>query len=393
MPKPKKSETDIQSNENELQIHSPTAPENGEAVPAAPASEAEKPKRTSRKKKAETKPTNDAEDAAAEKAAEVADNPLAQVVAKPQLHDNFQHLQSRSILTIDAYADVQTQKDVDDTVWHEIQNAYFTKKILTGVLSGVEKMENGSDVAVVHYKGFRIAIPLKEMSVPKSADQRNFEEYLALQRKFLSKILGAEIDFIIRGLDSASHSVVASRKDAMLKKRQTFYMEQDANGLHQIHPGRIVQARIIGVAEKTIRVEIFGVESSIYARDLEWQWIGDAREHYAVRDTILLQIISVIRNGIEDIKVTADAKSLNPNLGNENLSKCRVQSKYAGKVTDVKKGVIYVRLSNGVNAVAHTCYDHRMPGKKDDVIFVVTRLDKERGIAVGMITRIIRQNL
>ena len=32
-------------------------------------------------------------------------------------------------------------------------------------------------------------------------------------------------------------------------------------------------------------------------------------------------------------------------------------------------------------------------GKKDDVSFVVTKLDEERSIAVGIITRIIRQNL
>ena len=48
---------------------------------------------------------------------------------------------------------------------------------------------------------------------------------------------------------------------------------------------------------------------------------------------------------------------------------------------------------NGVNAIAHTCYDRRMPGKKDTVSFAVTRLDEERGIAVGIITRIIKQNL
>ena len=33
------------------------------------------------------------------------------------------------------------------------------------------------------------------------------------------------------------------------------------------------------------------------------------------------------------------------------------------------------------------------PEKKDDVSFAVTRLDEERGIAVGIITRIIKQNL
>lgn len=31
--------------------------------------------------------------------------------------------------------------------------------------------------------------------------------------------------------------------------------------------------------------------------------------------------------------------------------------------------------------------------QKDDVSFVVTKLDEERSIAVGIITRIIRQNL
>ena len=58
-----------------------------------------------------------------------------------------------------------------------------------------------------------------------------------------------------------------------------------------------------------------------------------------------------------------------------------------------RNGVVFIRLNNGVNAVAHPCYDRRMPGKKDDVSFAVTRLDEERGIAVGIITRIIKQNL
>ena len=58
-----------------------------------------------------------------------------------------------------------------------------------------------------------------------------------------------------------------------------------------------------------------------------------------------------------------------------------------------RRCLLYTSLSNGVNAVAHSCYDYRMPGKKDDVSFAVTRLDMERGVAVGIITRIIRQNL
>ena len=49
--------------------------------------------------------------------------------------------------------------------------------------------------------------------------------------------------------------------------------------------------------------------------------------------------------------------------------------------------------SIGVNAIAHSCYDSRTPGKKDEVSFVVTRIDEDRNVAVGLISRIIRQNI
>lgn len=79
--------------------------------------------------------------------------------------------------------------------------------------------------------------------------------------------------------------------------------------------------------------------------------------------------------------------------GGDNLSNCQPQCRFVGQVTDMRRGVVYVRLNNGVNAIAHTCYDARMPGRKDTVSFAVTRLDEAHGIAIGIITRIIKQNL
>lgn len=141
-------------------------------------------------------------------------------------------------------------------------------------------------------------------------------------------------------------------------------LHTDTAGMYRIYEGRIVQARIIAVAEKVIRVEVFGVECSIMARDLSWDWIGDAHERFNVGDQVLVRVISVRRDRLEEISIRADIKSVSQNPNQENLRKCRIQSKYAGKVTDVHKGVVYVRLSNGVNAVAHSCYDYRTPGKK-----------------------------
>lgn len=300
-----------------------------------------------------------------------------------------------SVLTIESRGEVETAEAREDAIWHEIHNAYRTRKILTGQLGGIEQTDAGKTIAIVDYKEFRIVIPLKEMMINlgRSPSGQEYTELMLRQNKILGNMLGAEIDFIVRGIDSKSRSVVASRREAMLKKRQIFYLDTDASGMYRIYDGRIVQARVIAVAEKVIRVEIFGVECSIMTRDLAWDWIGDAHERFSVGDQVLVRVLNVRRDSLEDIGVKADVKSVSQNTNHDNLKKCRIQSKYAGKVTDVHKGVVYIRLSNGVNAVAHSCYDYRTPGKKDDVSFAVTRIDEERGVAVGIITRIIRQNL
>ena len=299
------------------------------------------------------------------------------------------------VLTIRNRDDVETAEDRDDVIWHEIHNAYRTRKIITGKLGGIEQLDNRKTVAVVDYKGFRVIIPIKEMMINlgRSPSGQEYADLMLRQNKILGNMLGADIDFIVRGIDSKTRSVVASRKEAMLRKRQIFYLDTDAAGMYRVYEGRIVQARVIAVAEKVVRVEVFGVETSILARDLAWDWIGDAHERFSVGDEVLVRILSVRRNSLEDLGIKADIKSISENTDRDNLQKCRIQGKYAGRVTDVHKGVVYVRLSNGVNAVAHSCYDYRMPGKKDDVSFAVTRLDMERGVAVGIITRIIRQNL
>ena len=324
---------------------------------------------------------------------ERAETPAAQSAPKPA--SRTRKAAEAPVLTLEARGEVETEESRDDAIWHEIHNAYRTRRILTGQLGGIEQTDSGKTIAIVDYKGFRIVIPLKEMmiNVGRSPSGQEYAEMMLRQNKILGNMLGAEIDFSVKGIDSKSRSVVASRREAMLKKRQIFYLDTDAAGMYRIYEGRIVQARVIAVAEKVLRVEIFGVECSIMARDLAWDWIGDAHERFAVGDQVLVRVLSVRRDSLEEIAVKADIKSVSQNTSHDNLKKCRIQSKYAGKVTDVHKGVVYIRLSNGVNAVAHSCYDYRTPGKKDDVSFAVTRLDEERGVAVGIITRIIRQNL
>ena len=337
-----------------------------------------KPKRT-RKKKTDT---SEAETPAYEKAASETEE-----AAPPGRKE-------APILTVEAGGTVETEEAMADIAWHEIHNAYRTRRILSGYLGGLEQTDSGKTLGVVEYNGFRVVIPLRELvwGMPNDLNGKAYQDMILRYHKALSNMLGCEIDFVIKGIDANSRSIVASRTEAMQRKRRQFYFEPGEDGKCRVYPGRIVQARVIQVAEKAIRIEAFGVECSIMARDLSWDWIGDVRERFSVGDQVLIRVTEIRDDTVEDLKIKADVKSVSGNKQN-NLSLCRVQSKYAGKVTDIYKGTVYVRLTNGVNAIAHSCYDRRMPGKKDDVSFAVTGIDEERGVALGIITRIIRQNL
>lgn len=355
------------------------APSDASSEPAPSESPtAAKPKRASRRKKA------------AEPEPPLPDRGSSSAEVPPAVRGN-----APAILSIDAKAEIETEEYREDTIWHEIRNAYRTRRILTGTLGGVEQTDDGKSLVIVEYKGFRVVIPAKEMML-RTARRPSGDAYADLMRRqnqILSAMMGAEIDFIVRGIDNKTRSIVASRREAMLKKRQTFYLDTDQNGMYRIYDGRLVQARVTAVAEKVIRIEAFGVECPIMARDLAWDWMGDAHERFSVGDRIVVRILSVQRNSLEDISIRADVKSVSTSTDLDNLSKCRVQGKYAGRVTDVHRGVIFIRLTNGVNAIAHTCLDRRLPGKKDDVSFVVTNIDTERSVALGIITKIIKQNL
>ena len=236
----------------------------------------EKVKRVSRKKKA-PEPEPEVLGAADKGVGEDAAG-LTKEKVPPPARSTARKRTAAPILTIESKAEVESQENIEEAAWHEIRNAYRTHRILTGSLGGIEQTETGKTIAIVNYNDFRIVIPMKEMMInlTRNPSGAEYDDLILRQNKILGNMLGAEIDFIVKGIESKSRSVVASRKDAMFRKRQLFYMNTDSAGMHRVYDGRVVQARVIAVADKVIRIEAFGVECSIMARDLSWDWLGDA---------------------------------------------------------------------------------------------------------------------
>lgn len=72
---------------------------------------------------------------------------------------------SEGVLTIDVDSHVETMEEQEDARWHQLLNAHRTKKILTGQLGGIERLDSGWVVAITYYNGFRILIPMDEMMI------------------------------------------------------------------------------------------------------------------------------------------------------------------------------------------------------------------------------------
>ena len=287
----------------------------------------------------------------------------------------------------------ESQDDEFETQWNEIVTFYRTRRLVPVTITGIEKTQLAGHVVVTYYKNQRILVPLTEMLIFMS-DEPN-TEYSQFERleRICSTMLGAEIDVIIKGIEKKSESVVASRRDAMMRKREKFYLTPLSDGLPHVREGRVVEARIIGVTQLVARLEVFGVETTLGASELSWDWLPNVSDKFSVGDRLNVLIKEIRGDKADNLKIIADAKSITVNTSMENISKCTVQNRYVGVITNVRNGIAYLRLKVGVNAIAHTNYDRRTPAKGDMVSFVITRINTEYGNVAGIITKIIKQSI
>ena len=303
---------------------------------------------------------------------------------------------SAAILTRGTGAMTETQTNKIEAIWREIKKSHASEKHLTGTLSKIEQFVNGGLISVVDYKGQRIIIPLNEMMLDLPRPEREKDdEYNMRAARILNRMMGSEIDFVVKGVTETDNDsvAVASRKDAMMLLRQRYYFPNEGNRKPQIYPERIVEARIIAVSQMAIRVEIFGVETSIRNSDLTWSYIGDCRNEYFVGDYVQVRVNNIEGNTPKTLKIKADIKSLTKNDVREKLMALQPQTNCMGKVTDINYGRIYINLSDGLRAIAHKCFDHRKPGRGDDVLFVCTKIDMEASVAIGIVSRIVKRNI
>ena len=176
-------------------------------------------KKPRRRKKAEPEPSQS--DTEPETAPDAKEDGV-DAVPKPKRKRTYTK-PSVSVLSIDDRPTVETEADKAKNDLLDLIESQRSGRILTGTIQGVEQSADNPRhaFAVLYHGEFKVIIPAAEaVEPPEDYRGRDADEVL---HYMLTKRLGAEVDYIVKGIDPKSGIAAASRLEAMRARRKEMY--------------------------------------------------------------------------------------------------------------------------------------------------------------------------
>ena len=268
----------------------------------------------------------------------------------PVMNQKFTNIRNEErVVTIDRQRSVETEADRQMSALLDLLESLRSKKIMTGKIEGVENSAGGIPSAVLQHGGFKVIIPCFECVDPP-ADFRD-QDPNTVFHYILNKHLGAEIEYVVKGIDQEGEVVVASRKEAMAIRRRQFYFGLDKEGNNILYEGAIAEARVVGVIRAGIFVELFGIHTYIPNNELSYQRILDASAIYQNGMRVLVKIVHLDRSDPKNIQITLSIKQTKKNPYDSVFERYCVGNHYIGTVTMVDINGIFVALDGGIDCL------------------------------------------
>lgn len=255
------------------------------------------------------------------------------------------------VIAIDERLGVETEADKAKNDLLDLLESQKTGRILSGTIQGIERSDNnnGRSLAVIYHGAFKVIIPAEEAVDPPDDFRGRLPEDVF--HYMLTKRLGAEVDYIVKGIDAKSGLAVASRLEAMRAKRKQYYLGTDRDGNNLLYSGICAEARVVSVIRAGIFVDLFGLEIYIPLRELSYQRLMDAAGYFQPGQRILVKILEVDRSDRNHIKATASVKQAGENPYEKALRKYSVGNRYVGTVSMVDVNGVFVALDGGIDCL------------------------------------------
>lgn len=296
--------------------------------------------------------------------------------------------QSSRPAILDASGNAIVQRS--DTGQHDLSvltAARNARRILTATVDGIETDGEALPRVIFYHGTVKVMIPFAQMGFdldPEEVSQRE-------ARLLIDSMLGARIDYMVRGVDTEARIAGASRRDAMLLRRRTILNAQGTSNEFRINEGMRVMARVIHVARQVVRVEVFGFESYVRIDSISNVWVNDIREVIQVGEERPVEIISLQRDESGEVismRVSMKAAEDMPQM------ELRDGNTYTGTISNFSDTAYYVRV-NGipveVRCPIKSNHTMEMMNQGDYVKFYIRGIYE--GVPTGAILKIIKKKL
>ncbi len=246
---------------------------------------------------------------------------------------------SRRAVTLDSHGNVIREPSDsglrDISVLTAARNA---RRILTATIDAIETDGDAMPRAVFYVGGVKVVIPFAQMGFDLDRGEGNQRE----ARLFMGSMLGAKIDYMVRGIDTKARIAAASRRDAMLVRQASILNARGTSREYRVTEGMRVTARIVHVSRFTVRVEVYGFETFVPINRISNLWVNDVREVIQVGEERPVEILSLVRG--EDGRVTKMEVSLRAAEEAPRLQ-LREGNTYTGHIINFSEKAYYVRVS------------------------------------------------
>lgn len=244
--------------------------------------------------------------------------------------------------------DDELQEERQREAWEKVYRARQNRTILKTELSGVERVQD-TFVGVVFIDNLIKGIIPLEHSGCDNANQ-------------LKRLIGQEIYIKVTALDREDEQFAASINEAV----------EHLQGLtwDQLEKGLKVEARIVEVYMKRMRLDIGAIPVTLPADEVSHDWIDDLRDEFKRGEKIHVRIMELNK---EDRTLSVSRKATLPSPWPDCLKRYVEGGIYPGTVVGKAEYGIFIKLEPGLNCLTPHAHPRIGNVKKGDEVFVKIR--------------------
>lgn len=245
-------------------------------------------------------------------------------------------------------------------IWQHINSSKDRNKILTSEVIAMETIEmNGKNIncAILKYGSVKIIIPATELN----NECKN-------NKLIVRNMIGSKIRFVIVEVEKEFDKAVGSRIKALEFLKDIYYKRYEK--------GDIVEADVVEVHKKYLKLECLGTDITIKGKDLQYGYVDDVTEHYEKNMKINV-LIKEIDNENKELKISVKELIKDPFV---DIRKDFVEGgEYKAKVTGYADNGLYTNIIQGVDTLTTLPNNLDVPPLPgDEIIIRINRIIPEK---------------